>query len=174
MSVSLDDNHPAVLLQDNRLFRYSKLCETANDATDSVRSVRDELLLWEFVEPPSRLVNFSFEKPTGILRILGLLVLEEHLIAHDAENLYLALFMGHGIAEPLADPVQHIPCLIDNPIALCQGNLEMVLHPFDGTALENIVGIDPDAHQVPLQVGQGLRCIIDPPEQDSLVIDDNA
>ena len=164
-------NRPAALLQDNMMFSYSKLCCMSFAIARSGRTILK--LFRQIVKPAGCLIQPALEEFAGILRIPGLLVLEKHLIPHDAEYLNLAAFMGHGIAKPLAEPVKHPPRFCNNPVAFGKRDLKMIIHPFHRPALENIIGIDPDAHQIPLQVCQDCRGVVDIPEQNSLVVDDD-
>ena len=103
------------------------------------------------------------------------MIFEKHLIGTGfSQNLDLPGGMGHGVADRLGLTV-HLPFRVLHDFHTPQkGNLELILNPLHGTALENIVWDHAVGNQPIHQLRQHIRMVIDAFEQDGLVANDAA
>ena len=110
------------------------------------------------------------EEAVGVRVGFGLVVLEQRLLPEGAaDNFDLAGDVAHHVAELLGLAVQLRPGSVHDALALQQRHLELVHHPHGGAALEHVVGEYADAGQPVQQRGQGVRIVVDAPEQHRLV-----
>ena len=106
--------------------------------------------------------------------MLCLVVLEVHVVTIHPHHFDLTCSMGHDELEPLAVAVQHGFRLFDDPVGVVEGDLEIVLYPFHGPALEDIIRVHTDPDEIAKEFRKGFRIIVHPPQQNGLIAHNDA
>jgi hypothetical protein len=123
----------------------------------------------KLIEPARILRQPTPEDPAEVLGKTSLMISQVDIAALHPHDLDLATLVGHDESEPLARPVEHGLRTLYNAVSTFERHLEPALHALDRPALEEIVRIDSDANETTMELGQGIRVIVDPPEKDCLV-----
>ena len=102
------------------------------------------------------------------------MILEVYFIVEYAEYFYLAGSVRQDVPEPFTVTITVRLRLFYNLYPLAERHLKMMLNSLDGSALENIVLIGANTHQTVQQISECYRIVINPFQQDRLIVHDNA